>query len=58
MRVAIITRSVDKMRAGPLGAAAMVTTFTSIGKARRRNFVHDEMFIDQVEDFTVEDFPT
>jgi hypothetical protein len=46
------------MRAGPLGAAAMVTTFTSIGKARRRNFVHDEMFIDQVEDFTVEDFPT
>jgi hypothetical protein len=45
------------MQAGPLGAA-MVTTFTPIVKARRHNFVRDEMFIDQLEDFAVEDFQT
>ncbi len=58
MRVANLTRSVDKMRAGPLATAALVTIFTSIVKARRCNFVHDEMFIDHLEDFAVEDFQT
>jgi hypothetical protein len=58
MHVAILTRPVDKMQAGPLGAAPMLTTFTSIVKARRSNFAHDEMFIDQLEDFAVEDFQT
>ncbi len=36
------------MRAGPLGAAAMVTTFSSDVKARESDFVHDEMFVDQL----------